>query len=61
MILRAMADKDSNGDDAKRKRHDGNEQTVPVAIMSDAFEGTARHRRCNTFIPGRYPASGRKR
>ncbi|MDA8615334.1 hypothetical protein N9L27_00735 [Candidatus Poseidoniales archaeon] len=55
MILRAMVDKDSNGDD--RNDNDMKEMTVPVAIMSDAFEGTAFNGQ-DTFISGRYPASG---
>ncbi len=55
MILRAMVDKDSNGDD--RNDNDVKETTVPVAIMSDVFDGTVVNGE-NTFIPGRYPASG---
>ena len=55
MILRAMVDKDSNGDD--RNDNDVKELTVPVAIMSDAFEGTARNGN-PTFFPARYKADG---
>ena len=55
MILRAMVDKDSNGDD--RNENDLKEMAVPVAITSDAFEGTA-NTGAVTFIPGRYPAGG---
>ena len=55
MILRAMVDKDSNGDD--RNENDLKEMAVPVAIMSDAFDGTA-YTGDVTFIPGRYPAGG---
>ena len=55
LILRAMTDKDSNGDD--RNENDELEMPVPVAIMADAFEGTAVNGQ-DTFIPGRYPASG---
>ena len=47
MILRAMVDKDSNGDD--RNDNDIKEQTVPVAIMSDPFEGTSVNAQ-ETFI-----------
>jgi len=55
MILRAMTDKDSNGDTLNE--NDIKELAVPVAIMSDAFEGTASTG-AMTFIPGRYPAGG---
>ena len=55
LILRDMTDKDSNGDD--RNENDELEMPVPVAIMADAFEGTAVNGQ-DTFIPGRYPASG---
>ena len=55
MILRAMVDKDSNGDD--RNENDLKEMAVSVAITSDAFEGTA-NTGAVTFIPGRYPAGG---
>ena len=39
MILRAMTDKDSNGDTLNE--NDMMEMSVPVAIMSDVFDGTA--------------------
>ena len=55
MILRAMTDKDSNGDTLNE--NDMMEMTVPVAIMSDPFEGTSVNAQ-ETFIPGRYPATG---
>jgi uncharacterized membrane protein len=55
MILRAIVDKDSNGDD--RNENDMKEMAVPVAIMSDEFEGT-ENTGVDTFIPGRYPAGG---
>ncbi|RJU98848.1 MAG: hypothetical protein DWC04_02145 [Candidatus Poseidoniales archaeon] len=55
MILRAMVDKDSNGDD--RNDNDVKELAVPVAVTSDLFDETA-YTGEPTFIPGRYPASG---
>ena len=55
MILRAMVDKDSNGDD--RNDNDMKETTVPVAIMSDAFDGTARTGE-PSFFAARYRADG---
>lgn len=55
MILRAMVDKDSNGDD--RNDNDVKELAVPVAVTSDLFDETA-YTGVPTFIPGRYPASG---
>ena len=55
MILRAMVDKDSNGDD--RNENDLKEMAVPVAIMSDNFDGTARNGD-PSFFPARYMADG---
>ena len=55
MILRAMTDKDSNGDTLNE--NDMMEMSVPVAITSDLFDETA-YTGVPTFIPGRYPASG---
>lgn len=54
LILRAMLDKDSNGDD--RNENDMLEKTVPVAIMRDSFDGTTTQ--SSTFIPARYPVDG---
>ena len=55
LIVRASvlyANDDINGNDVM-------EQTVPVAIMKDAFDGTkVSNENSPTFIPARYPASG---
>ncbi len=56
LIVRAMVDKDSNGDD--RNENDMLEQTVPIAIMKDLFDGTQAAINSPTFIPGRYPVDG---
>ena len=51
LILRAMVDKDSNGDTING--NDMMEMEVPVAIMKDKFDGTTTQ--SSTFIPARYP------
>jgi len=55
MIIRAMTDKDSNGDD--RNDNDIKETSVPVAIMSDSFDGTSFTGQ-PSFFPARYMADG---
>ena len=45
-----------SGDD--RNENDILEQTVPVAIMKDSFDGTTLAVDSPTFISGRYPAGG---
>ena len=54
LIIRAMLDKDSNGDD--RNENDMLEKTVPIAIMKDVFDGSTLS--SSTFISARYPANG---
>ena len=54
LILRAMVDKDSNGDTING--NDMMEMEVPVAIMKDKFDGTTTQ--SSTFIPARYPVNG---
>ncbi len=54
LIIRAMLDKDSNGDD--RNENDMLEKTVPIAIMKDIFDGSTLS--SSTFISARYPANG---
>jgi hypothetical protein len=45
-----------SGDD--RNENDVLEQTVPVAVMKDSFDGTALSANTPSFISGRYPANG---
>ena len=45
-----------SGDD--RNENDVLEQTVPVAIMKDSFDGTALSANTPTFLSGRYPSGG---
>ena len=54
LLLRAIVDKDSNGDD--RNENDILEKTVPIAIMKDPFDGTTTQ--SSTFMSARYPANG---
>ena len=54
LILRAMVDKDSNGDN--RNENDMMEKTVPIAIMKDIFDGTTTQP--STFMSARYPVNG---
>lgn len=54
LLLRAIVDKDSNGDD--RNENDIMEKTVPIAIMKDPFDGTTTQ--SSTFMSGRYPVNG---
>ena len=55
IIVRASLDKDSTGDD--RNDNDVMEETVPVAIMKDVFDGT-KYSQSSTFFPARYPIDG---
>ena len=54
LIIQAMVDKDSNGDD--RNENDMLEKTVPIAIMKDPFDGYTLEP--STFISARYPVDG---
>ena len=54
LIIQAMVDKDSNGDD--RNENDMLEKTVPIAIMKDPFDGTTIQP--STFMSARYPVDG---
>jgi uncharacterized membrane protein len=45
-----------SGDD--RNENDVLDQTVPVAVMKDSFDGTTLAADTPTFISGRYPANG---
>jgi len=54
LIIQAMVDKDSNGDD--RNENDMLEKTVPIAIMKDSFDGSTFEP--STFISARYPIDG---
>ena len=45
-----------SGDD--RNENDVLEQTVPVAVMKDSFDGTTLAADTSTFISGRYPTNG---
>ena len=54
ILLRATVDKNSNGDD--RNENDMMEQTVPIAIMNDRFDGSTTQ--SSTFFPARYPVNG---
>ena len=54
LIIQAMVDKNSNGDD--RNENDMLEKTVPIAIMEDPFDGYTLEP--STFISARYPADG---
>ena len=54
LMLRAMVDKNSNGDD--RNENDMLEKTVPIAIMKDPFDGTTTQ--SSTFMSARYPVNG---
>ncbi len=54
LIIKAMVDKDSNGDD--RNENDVLEKTVPIAIMKDPFDGTTIQP--STFMSARYPVNG---
>ena len=54
LIIQAMVDKDSNGDD--RNENDMLEKTVPIAIMKDSFDGTTIQP--STFMSARYPVDG---
>ena len=55
LILRAMVDKNSNGDD--RNENDMIEKQVPIGIMKDSLESIKVNGE-NTFFPARYPANG---
>ena len=54
LVIQAMVDKDSNGDD--RNENDMLEKTVPIAIMKDPFDGTTIQP--STFMSARYPVDG---
>ena len=54
LMIRAIVDKDSNGDD--RNENDILEKTVPIAIMKDSFDGTTTQ--SSTFRSARYPVTG---
>jgi hypothetical protein len=54
LLLRAMVDKNSNGDDLNE--NDMLEKTVPIAIMSDIFDGTTTQ--SSTFMSARFPVDG---